>query len=297
MPPETWNQPAQPRRVPPVAHGAAVGGDGEHVEVFGVAGHHGDRRAGARRQRRPAERCGSRSPAGRRGRTARRASCILQSYSGRYGAAVIVVRALEQPDGARRHRARPAVDRGAVRIAHRRKRRRRRHRPAPLQGCAVRVDRDVRLARLARRVMVVAGLGAAGVVGVLVGEPVRRVPHLVDGDLGGAAGQRVGADRPAAAAVDGRVHHDDRDGELRDLRGGDRQHGGVVTDQQPADSVAAEGGVEVRAGVAPVPPRGDRIVGAGIGGADVDPEHVDRRAELVVRRRGAEGGDEVRRHC
>ena len=108
--------------------------------------------------------------------------------------------------------------------------------------------------RLARRVVVVAGLVAARVVRVLVGEPVRRVPHLVDRDLGGAAGQRVGADRPAAAAVDGGVDDDERDRELRHLRGCDLQRRGVVADQQPADAVAAEGRVEVgsrrRAGAA-----------------------------------------------
>ena len=39
---------------------------------------------------------------------------------------------------------------------------------------------------------------------------------------------------------------------------------------------------------------GDRVVGAGIGRADVDPEDVDRRAQLVERRRGPEGVDERR---
>ena len=38
------------------------------------------------------------------------------------------------------------------------------------------------------------GFVAAGVIGILIGEPERGVPHLVDRNLGGSAGERIGAD-------------------------------------------------------------------------------------------------------
>ena len=164
--------------------------------------------------------------------------------------------------------------------------------PAPLQRVAVGVGRDVRLGGLARRVVVVPGLVAARVVRVLVGQAERGVPHLVDGDLGRAAGQRVGADRAAAAAVDRRVDDDEHGGELGHLRGGHLQRGGRVAEQQPADAVAAEGRVEVGAGCRARAAGRGRVVGAGVGRADVDPEDVDRRGQLVERRRAAERGHE-----
>ena len=51
MPPCTWNQPAHPLAlVPPVAHGAAVVRDREHVEMLGIARDDADRRRRPRLQ-------------------------------------------------------------------------------------------------------------------------------------------------------------------------------------------------------------------------------------------------------
>ncbi len=55
------------------------------------------------------------------------------------------------------------------------------------QDLAVARRVTVGFARLAPGAMIVAGLGVSGVVGVLVGEPVRHMTHLVDRDLGGAS--------------------------------------------------------------------------------------------------------------
>ena len=208
-------------------------------------------------------------------------------------AAVEVVGALERAGRARRDRARPVVDLRARGVAHGRNGGRRRNRPAPLERCAVGVRGHVRLGWLATAVAVVTGLVASRVVRVLVGEPVRRVPDLVDRDLGRAARERVGADRTAASAVDGRVHDDEHHRELRNPRGCGLQGRGVVAHQQPADPVLSERRVEVRSRRRAGAPSRDTGSSA--------PESVDRTftrktlialVELVVRRRRAERGEE-----
>jgi hypothetical protein len=99
-------------------------------------------------------------------------------------------------------------------------------------------------------------------------------------------------DRSATAAIDCRIHDDEHDGELGYLGSGYLQHRSRVADQQPTDLVGAEGGVEVgsdaRAGAA----GGGRVIGTGVGRTDVDPENVDRRAQLIERRRRTKCVDE-----
>ena len=227
------------RLVPPVAHGATVVSDREHIEMFWITRHYRDWRASAGLE------CRERADAvpnhlaadpaeGHAERT------HLAVVLGTEAAAVVVVRAFEQTHGSRRHGARSRVDRVARRIAHRGNGCRCSNGPSPLQRVPVGVGGDVRLGRLACRMMIVARLGAAGVVRIFIRKSKRRMSHLVNADLGGADSERVGAHTAATATIDRGVDDDDYHRELGHLRSRYRQRGGVVADQQSTDVVTTE---------------------------------------------------------
>jgi len=70
---------------------------------------------------------------------------------------------------------------------------------------------------------------------------------------------------------------------LGHLRAGDRQRGRVVDQQQSAGPAVAERRIEVGAGHRAGSAVRRGVVGAAVGGADVDPEHVDGALQLVER--------------
>src|SRR5450756_1801457 len=85
--------------------------------------------------------------------------------------AVVVVGSLEGADGAGWQRVRLRVALGTVRVGRRRHRRDGADQGAPFDGHPIVIDRDIRLAWLDGRMVVVAALAAAGPVFVFVGEP------------------------------------------------------------------------------------------------------------------------------
>ena len=142
--------------------------------------------------------------------------------------------------------------------------------------------------------VVLAGFDAARVVGILVGQSEGRVAHLVERNFGGARREREDADRSAAPTIDLRVHDDQDDGELRDLRQGDLEGDGVVADQQPAQAVGSEARIEVRGGSRAGAAGGNRVVRAGLVRGHVDAEDIEGVRHLTERVGPGERGHERR---
>ena len=171
------------RLVPPVAHRATIGRHREHVEVLWKTCDHTDWRAVTSWER------GERTDAIPDHLTADSAKWYVERAHlavvfGPETTTVIVVRPFEQSDCAGRNRTWPIIHLTAIRIAHCRDCCGGRHRPSPLQCVAVGIGSNVGFGRLARRMVIMTRLIAAGVKRVFVGEAEGSVPHLMDGDLG-----------------------------------------------------------------------------------------------------------------
>ena len=199
-------------------------------------------------------------------------------------AAVVVVGALERADGPWWHGTGLRIALSAVRILRCRHWRRGQHEVMPFDRVAIAVDRDVRLRRLSRWVVVVSHVdSASGVVLVLIRKAESGVAHLMQPDLHRVGRKRESRNGAARSTVDRRVDDHHRHVELRHLCGGNAERGCGVHLQEPLDAVVAEAGIEVGSGRCAAAAAGGRIVCPAVGGGDVDAKHVDCVLQSVER--------------
>ena len=216
---------------------------------------------------------------------------------GAVGAAVIVEGSGEGADRPRSHRARLRVALRAVGVDGRGEGGGGADEGAPLEGVAVDVRGHVRLRRLGAGVVIMAGLAraAATVVLVLVGQTEGGVAKLVDADLEGPDGAREDGDRPARAAVGGRVDDHQDAVPVRHLGVHHLAHQGAVAAQEARQVVPAEGGIKVGGGAGARAAAGaaGRVLGAAVRRGDVHPIDVEPGLVRVERGRQEEIVHEV----
>ena len=181
---------------------------------------------------------------------------------------MIVESSGEGTDGPRGYRARLRVALRAVGIDGRGESSGGCDEGAPLEGVAVDVRGHVGLRRLGAGIVIVAGLTRiAPVVGrVLVGQAEGGVAKLVDPDLGGPRSAREDSDRPARAAIGGRVNDHEDAVPFWHLGVYYLAHQIAVAAQEAREVAPAEGGVEVGGGVGARATAGAarRILGAAV---------------------------------
>ncbi len=105
------------------------------------------------------------------------------------------------------------------------------------------------------------------------------------------ASEYVPTDPPLPPYIGG-VHHDDHDGEFGNLRRGDLQRCRVVAGEKAAYAAGAERTIEVRSRGGAGSARAGRIVCAESVDETFMRKYIDRRFQLVERRRGRECGNE-----